>query len=136
MYSSGQTSALLQFDAKLTYPHLEYIRHFNLFGYFLLEAFATFFLILVIYSTMINNTRPKTEIYGILIGGTYTFIILTIGTFTGAALNPARILGPCIVSGELFSGDYNYFWIYILGPFTGAMAAAVLWRLVYAYGDD
>ena len=34
--------------------------------------------------------------------------VLSIGPITGAALNPFRVLGPAIVSGELFTSDYGY----------------------------
>ncbi|GAA6029663.1 hypothetical protein JCM8097_000991 [Rhodosporidiobolus ruineniae] len=45
--------------------------------------------------------------------------------YTGGSLNPARSIGPGVISGN-FSG---YFWIYVVGPLLGAALAAGLYRL-------
>ena len=44
------------------------------------------------------------------------------GPISGASMNPARSLGPAIVSGDLTA-----LWIYLLAPPIGAIAAAVLY---------
>jgi glycerol uptake facilitator-like aquaporin len=44
---------------------------------------------------------------------------------TGASLNPARSIGPAVISGDL--GDL---WIYLVGPVLGAIAGATLYRWV------
>jgi aquaporin TIP len=46
---------------------------------------------------------------------------------TGAAMNPARFLGPAIV----YATDLQYTWIYLLGPLLGGGLAGVLWRYVF-----
>jgi glycerol uptake facilitator-like aquaporin len=46
------------------------------------------------------------------------------GPFTGAAMNPARSIGPAVVSGELTG-----MWVYILGPVIGGTVAALLYDL-------
>jgi aquaporin TIP len=47
------------------------------------------------------------------------------GPFTGAALNPARALGPALVAG-LWEGH----WIYWVGPIAGGVVAATLYDLL------
>ena len=47
--------------------------------------------------------------------------ILMGGALTGAAFNPARALGPMIMTGNL--GDA---WLYVLAPIVGATIAAVV----------
>lgn len=47
------------------------------------------------------------------------------GLYDGAAMNPARALGPNFAVGRL-----DVIWIYILGPFIGAVAAVGLDRLL------
>jgi MIP family channel proteins len=87
----------------------------------LLEAIATFFLMIVIYGTAVNIDAPK--IGGLAIGLTIAADILAIGPLTGASMNPARSFGPAIVTGVL-AGQIVY-WV---GPIIGAVAAAMLWE--------
>jgi glycerol uptake facilitator-like aquaporin len=43
------------------------------------------------------------------------------GALTGAAFNPARALGPMIVTGNL-----NDAWLYVAAPIVGAIVAAMV----------
>jgi len=52
----------------------------------------------------------------------YLFGVSISITFSGGALNPARVFGPAVVSGHF---DYHYVWW--LGPVSGAIAAGVLY---------
>ena len=63
-----------------------------------------------------------------------TAIGLSLGGTTGYAINPARDLGPRIMHALLpmdHKGDsgWNYAWVPVLGPFTGAAIAAGLYFL-------
>src|ERR1041385_5800186 len=88
----------------------------------LVEAALTFFLVFVVYGTGIDP-RFGARLGGLAIGLTVALDILAGGAFTGAAMNPARWLGPAIANGDL-SG-----WlVYTLGPLPGAALAALLWR--------
>ena len=62
---------------------------------------------------------------GIAIGGALGVGVLIFGPVTGASFNPARWFGPALVSGEFTDA-----WLYILGPILGALAAALLYRVV------
>jgi len=88
----------------------------------LAEAVATFFLMFVIYGTAIYRRAPK--LAALFIGLTVVFGILAIGPITGAALNPARYLGPALVSGF----DMKNALVYFAGPCLGALVAALLWH--------
>jgi glycerol uptake facilitator-like aquaporin len=44
------------------------------------------------------------------------------GPVTGASMNPARSLGPALVSGEL-----SHIFAYLAGPIAGAIGAVVLY---------
>lgn len=46
--------------------------------------------------------------------------------FTGGSLNPARSLGPAVVTGSF----PTYFWIYFLGPILGALLASGFYALL------
>jgi MIP family channel proteins len=84
----------------------------------LAEAIGTFILVWAVMGTAVNPNAPK-GVAGIAIGGALGLGVLLFGPATGASFNPARWFGPAIVSGEF--GD---FWLYILGPIIGALAAA------------
>ena len=60
---------------------------------------------------------------GLAIGLTLVFCILMGGPLTGASLNPARTLGPAIVTG-----NFSDLWVYLVGPLVGGAAAAALFR--------
>jgi len=62
----------------------------------------------------IDDRAPK--VGGLFIGLTVAMDILVGGPLTGAAMNPARFLGPAIV----YATDLQYTWIYLLGPLLGA----------------
>ena len=91
----------------------------------LLEALFTFFLLSAVYGTGVSLQRER--VGGFAIGLVVVVCVLGGGTFTGAALNPARAFGPALVSGN-WHGQAAY-WI---GPLLGGAAAAGLWRYLLA----
>jgi len=46
--------------------------------------------------------------------------------WTGGSLNPARSFGPAVIVGS-FEG---YHWLYWLGPLTGSLLAAAIYKLI------
>src|SRR5690606_4372530 len=57
-----------------------------------IEAVLTFFLVLVIFGTAVD--RRSANLGGLAIGLAVTMDVLAGGPLTGAAMNPARALGP------------------------------------------
>lgn len=60
---------------------------------------------------------------------------LSLGGPTGYAINPARDLGPRIMHALLpipgkRNSDWSYAWVPVLGPMTGALLAAFVFKLV------
>lgn len=90
---------------------------------FVMEVVLTFFLVFVVFGTAIDGRAPKAG--GLFVGLTVTLDILAGGPISGAAMNPARYLGPALSSGEL-----QYFWLYWSGPLLGAAIAAALYYFV------
>ncbi len=86
-----------------------------------MQFILTFFLVFVVFGTAIDNRAPKMG--GLFIGLTVVLDILAGGSSTGAAMNPARYLGPALVAGNL-----QYFWLYWIGPLAGGGAAALLYH--------
>ena len=83
----------------------------------LTEIILTFFLVFVIYGTAVDKRAPK--VGGLFIGLAVTLDILIGGPISGAAMNPARHLGPALLGGGL-----EYVWLYWLGPVIGGILAA------------
>jgi aquaporin Z len=91
-----------------------------------LEALLTFFLVWVIFATAADPGGAFKSIAGLAIGLTITFDILAAGPLTGAAMNPARALGP-----ELVQGVWSDFWVYLIGPAVGAAVAGLAYDWLY-----
>jgi MIP family channel proteins len=92
----------------------------------LLEAVLTFFLVLVVFATAIDERGAWKQVAGLAIGLVLAFDILMGGLLTGAAMNPARWFGPAIMSGT-----WTDWWVWILGPLAGGVIAAVLYQGVF-----
>jgi aquaporin TIP len=86
----------------------------------LAEAVATFFLVLVVFGTAVDERSPK-SVFPFAIGLTITLGILAIGPLTGGALNPARAFGPALVSGS-----WSNQLVYWIGPLIGGALAALV----------
>ena len=93
------------------------------------EALLTFFLMSAVMGTVVSKSAPK--VGGFAIGFTLLFAMMIGGTFTGAALNPARAFGPAVISGNLDSLG-----AYFIGPILGALVAAQLWDRVLLRGES
>ena len=96
---------------------------------FMVEAVLAFFLVTVVLSTAVAGRTA--HLAPVAIGLTLVFNILMGGALTGAAFNPARALGPMIVTGNL--GDA---WLYGLAPIVGAIIAAVVHLGLSALTDE
>jgi MIP family channel proteins len=94
-------------------------------GALIMEVVMTFFLVMVIFGTVIDPRGPK-AIAPLAIGLIITMDILTGGRITGAAMNPARALGPAIVQQ-----DFTNWWIYWVGPIIGGLIAAFAYTSIW-----
>jgi len=91
---------------------------------FLFEVILTFFLMLVIINVS-TGSKETGIMAGIAIGGVVWFEAQFAGPITGASMNPARSIGPALVSGHL-----EHLWLYILAPIIGAILAVLSCKLV------
>lgn len=90
---------------------------FQSFGF---ELILTFILMLVISASAIHGKAIK-DFAGIAIGFTVGLEAMFAGPITGASMNPARSIGPALVSGNIES-----LWLYIVATILGAILAALV----------
>jgi len=90
----------------------------------ILETAMTFLLVFVIFGSAVHGKAVK-SFAGIAIGGTIALDALFGGPISGASMNPARSLGPALVSGT-----WTDQWIYAVGPLVGALLAVVMYKLM------
>jgi MIP family channel proteins len=92
------------------------------------EAILSMFLMFVIMAVA-TDTRAVGAGAAIAIGGTVALGALFGGPVTGASMNPARSFGPALAAGE-----WRDFWIYVVGPVSGAALGALAYQLVRGDG--
>lgn len=93
---------------------------------FAMEVLLTTILMLVIMACAVGH-QLSAFFAGLTIGGTVALCALFGGPLTGASMNPARSLGPAVVSG-----DVSVLWLYCAAPVLGALVAVFLHRLIWA----
>ena len=91
---------------------------------FVWELILTFFLMFVIMAVA-TDTRAIGEAAAIAVGGTVGLNAMFGGPVSGASMNPARSIGPALVSGNLHA-----LWLYIVAPIAGATLGAVAYQAV------
>ena len=92
----------------------------------MLEAITTFFLVLVVFATAVDEKGTFRAIAGFGIGLTITLGILVAGPFTGAALNPARAFGPALAASHW--ANWGVYWV---GPLAGGFLAGLLYDSLF-----
>ena len=96
----------------------------------LVEIFITFILVFVVISVATDDRAPA-GVAPIAVGFALAAAIFIGGPTTGAAVNPARALGPIIVAWN----NWDLALIYILGPIIGGILAAVLYDSFISKAD-
>lgn len=88
------------------------------------EAVLTFGMVLMVLS-MANGPKLNGQFIPIAVGA-YVMSLGTMGgPFQGAAMNPARAFGP-----DVARGDLSTWWVYIVGPLSGAVIAVIVARFL------
>ena len=90
-----------------------------------IEIVLTVFLLWAVFGTAVSPSAPRIAGFGI--GLAVAADILIGGPLTGAAMNPARWLGPAIAAGYL---DNTL--VYIAGPLAGGVLAGLTYKYLFA----
>lgn len=101
--------------------------HYDVSGFWA-ELFGTFFLTYVFMGMNIHLTKKKNQDWFPMgIGLIYFVCKLTIGEISGGAFNPARAMGPAIMTGSIGSTQINQFF----GAFIGGILGSVFYSSIY-----
>jgi glycerol uptake facilitator-like aquaporin len=74
-----------------------------------------------------SGSKEQGILAGLAISATVWLEALVAGPLTGASMNPARSIGPALMSGHLADC-----WLYIVGPVAGVLLAVAVDRLLYS----
>src|ERR671926_79287 len=88
------------------------------------EAIGTAVLVFTVFGSAVDGRAPA-GFAGIIIGFIVYGIIILVGPITGAALNPARQIGPELLGGLIGATTHlDQLWVYIAGPIVGGLVGA------------
>jgi aquaporin NIP len=87
---------------------------------FMLEILLTLLLMMVVLSVS-TGAKERGITAGIAVGATVAIEAMFAGPVCGASMNPARSLGPAVVSMHT-----EYLWLYLIAPCIGAALAVPL----------
>ncbi|XP_064595147.1 aquaporin AQPAe.a-like [Liolophura sinensis] len=92
-----------------------------------IEFIITFVLLFGIFAVTDENRKDVGGSVPLTVGLIVTINIFFGMNYTGGGMNPARQFGPCV-----FSGKWEHHWIYWLGPISGGLTGALLYKYVFA----
>ena len=91
------------------------------------EVVLTFIFVLTILG--VTSSEKSSNLAGIVIGLTLTFVHIIGIPLTGTSVNPARSLAPAILlGGEALS----QVWVFVVAPLAGAAIAALVYKFLVA----
>ncbi|KAL6581791.1 hypothetical protein OROMI_005805 [Orobanche minor] len=96
---------------------------------FWVELVATF-IILFLTTALFNQQESIQQLSGFVVGLTICLGVLITGPVSGGSMNPARSLGPALVSWRFD----DHLWIYIVAPTIGAILGVFVYRVLRTQG--
>lgn len=133
--------------------------HAGVFKALGVEIIGTFTLVFMVFALAVDKRAAK-FVYAMCIGGSLGAAVLAFGPISGAALNPARWFGPCLIGAIMDDcnnentnlsavdvkecnkhvvGDATHtapllhFWVYLAGPLGGGVVAALTYRFLFLF---
>jgi aquaporin Z len=103
-----------------------YLGQFNMQSAFIVETVMTFLFVFVILAT--TSKSGNSTMAGLAIGITLVLIHLVAIPITGTSVNPARSIGPALISG---GKALSQLWLFIVAPILGAILGAIIWKFAF-----
>lgn len=104
--------------------------HFGINQAFIAETVLSTLLFLVILGTCHKHKLVGNNA-AMAVGATLVLCALIGDHISGASMNPARSFGPALIGN-----NWSHFWIYVFGPFLGAILASGLTYLLHGPPND
>ena len=115
--------------------HKDYTESVGFFCEFIAAGFYMYMVMAFNY-----DSRNSRNLYGISAGGATIATIISIGPVTGGSINPARIVGPILVSfmtnNKNIFNDLHTYWFYFLGPIFGALLVGFYYEYFMIVEED
>lgn len=94
------------------------------------ETIGTAILVFTVFGAAVDGRAPA-GFAGVIIGFIVYGVIILVGPITGAALNPAREIGPNLVQSIIgASTRWEQLPVYIVGPIAGGLIGAFLYQFI------
>ena len=91
------------------------------------EIVLTAVFVLVVLGATAKTNGATNNFAGLAIGLSLILIHLVGIHYTGTSVNPARSIAPAVFEGGV---ALQQLWVFIVGPFVGAVIAALIWKIV------
>ncbi|WP_119419887.1 aquaporin [Desertibaculum subflavum] len=101
-----------------------YLGEYSVVSAFVFETVATFLFLVCILG--VTQKGAPTHLAGLAIGMALTVIHIVGINVTGVSVNPARSIGPALVSGNAVA--IGQLWLFIAAPLIGAAVAGLLFK--------
>ncbi len=108
-----------------------YLGEYNMASAFIFEVVATFLFLVTILG--VTQKGAPSHLAGLAIGLTLAAIHIVGINVTGVSVNPARSLGPALLSGGAAMAQL---WLFIIAPLIGAAIAGFLFRSGILSADE
>ena len=99
----------------------------SMVGGLLAEIIFTCVFVLVVLGATAKTNGATNNFAGLAIGLSLVLVHLVCIRYTGTSVNPARSIAPAVFQGGT---ALTNLWIFIVGPFVGAILAAIIWKIV------
>lgn len=99
----------------------------EMLGGLLAEIIFTCVFVLVVLGATSKTNGATNNFAGLAIGLSLVLVHLVCIRYTGTSVNPARSLAPAVFQGGTALSNL---WIFIVGPFVGAILAAGIWGIL------
>ena len=93
----------------------------------IVEIVLTCVFVFVVLGATAKTNGATNNFAGLAIGLSLILIHFVGIHYTGTSVNPARSIAPAVFEGGQALTDL---WVFIVGPFVGAILAALVWKIV------